>query len=120
MGIGDIERMVSGRGRMLNYPALEAHLTAIQERHRTGPPATRCSGRVRTLSGGESDPSATSASKIAAVQPGTSTSVLITEAMNRPLSHPNAPATESCTDESCRRPMIVNASNRPSPISIST
>ncbi len=33
----DIERMVSGRGRMLNYPALEAHLTAIQERHRTGP-----------------------------------------------------------------------------------
>jgi hypothetical protein len=32
----DIERMVSGRGRMLNYPALEAHLNAIQERHRTG------------------------------------------------------------------------------------
>ena len=33
----DIERMVSGRGRTLNYPALEAHLTAIQEQHRTGP-----------------------------------------------------------------------------------
>ena len=33
----DIERLVSGRGRELNYPALEAHLTAIQERHRTGP-----------------------------------------------------------------------------------
>ena len=33
----DIERMVSGRGRELNYPALEAHLTAIQERHRTRP-----------------------------------------------------------------------------------
>jgi hypothetical protein len=33
----DIERMVSGRGRTLNYPALEAHLTAIQERHRSNP-----------------------------------------------------------------------------------
>jgi len=33
----DIERMVSGRGRTLNYPALEAHLTAIQERHRASP-----------------------------------------------------------------------------------
>jgi len=32
----DIERMVSGTGRELNYPALEAHLAAIQERHRTG------------------------------------------------------------------------------------
>lgn len=32
----DIERMVSGTGRTLNYPALAAHLTAIQERHRTG------------------------------------------------------------------------------------
>lgn len=31
----DIERLVSGRGRTLDYPALEAHLTAIQERHRT-------------------------------------------------------------------------------------
>ena len=31
----DIERMVSGTGRTLDYPALEAHLTAIQERHRT-------------------------------------------------------------------------------------
>ena len=36
LGMVDIERMVSGRGRMLNYPALEAHLTAIQERHRAG------------------------------------------------------------------------------------
>lgn len=35
----DIERMVSGTGRELNYPALEAHLTAIQERHRNGPDA---------------------------------------------------------------------------------
>lgn len=33
----DIERMVSGTGRTLNYPALEAHLTAIKERHRTDP-----------------------------------------------------------------------------------
>jgi len=32
----DIERMVSGTGRELNYPALEAYLAAIQERHRTG------------------------------------------------------------------------------------
>lgn len=32
----DIERMVSGTGRMLNYPALEAHLIALEERHRTG------------------------------------------------------------------------------------
>ena len=32
----DIERMVAGRGRVLNYPALEAHLTAIRERHRAG------------------------------------------------------------------------------------
>ncbi len=32
----DIERLMSGRGRTLDYPALEAHLTAIQERHRTG------------------------------------------------------------------------------------
>ena len=32
----DVERLVSGRGRALDYPALEAHLTAIQERHRTG------------------------------------------------------------------------------------
>ena len=64
--------------------------------------------------------SSASTSKIAAVQLRTSTSVLITEAMNRPMSHPNAPATDSCTDESCRAPMIVNASNLPSPISIST
>jgi len=35
----DIERMGSGTGRALNYPALEAHLTAIEERHRTGPAA---------------------------------------------------------------------------------
>jgi hypothetical protein len=33
----DIERLVSGRGRELNYPALEAHLTAIRERHRANP-----------------------------------------------------------------------------------
>ena len=30
----DVERMVSGTGRTLNYPALEAHLTVIVERHR--------------------------------------------------------------------------------------
>ena len=34
----DVERMVSGTGRTLNYPALEAHLTALEERHRTGEP----------------------------------------------------------------------------------
>ena len=64
--------------------------------------------------------SSASTSKIAAAQSGTSTSVSITEAMNRPLSHPNAPVTDSRTDESCCAPMIVNASNRPSPISILT
>lgn len=32
----DVERMVSGTGRTLYYPALEAHLTALEERHRTG------------------------------------------------------------------------------------
>lgn len=30
----DIERMVVGTGRTLDYPALEAHLTAIEDRHR--------------------------------------------------------------------------------------
>lgn len=33
----DIERMVSGTGRTLDYPALEAHLTAIEDRYRTDP-----------------------------------------------------------------------------------
>ena len=37
MELVDIERVVSGRGRTLNYPALEAHLTAIQQRLRAGP-----------------------------------------------------------------------------------
>ena len=55
-----------------------------------------------------------------AVQRGTSTSVFITEAMNRPLSQANAAATDSCTDESFRASMMVNASNRLSPISILT
>lgn len=32
----DIERLVSGRARTLDYPALEAHLTGIQERYRAG------------------------------------------------------------------------------------
>jgi len=36
--------------------------------------------------------------------------------VNRPLGHTNAPATDSCRDESVCVPMIVNASNRPSPI----
>jgi hypothetical protein len=31
----DIERTASGTGRTLNYPALEAHLTALEERRRT-------------------------------------------------------------------------------------
>ncbi len=32
-----IQRMASETGRTLDYPALESHLTAMQERHRADP-----------------------------------------------------------------------------------
>lgn len=36
----DIERMVSGTDRTLDHAALEAHLTVLEERHRTGEDTT--------------------------------------------------------------------------------
>ena len=35
--LSDIEQMASQTGRTLDYPALEAHLTAVQERFRADP-----------------------------------------------------------------------------------
>lgn len=61
-----------------------------------------------------------SASKIAAVQSSTSTSVVMTEAVIRRLSQTRAAATDSCTAESVCFPIIVKASNLPIPISILT
>ena len=35
--LADIEQMAAQTGRTLDYPALEAHLTALQDRHRADP-----------------------------------------------------------------------------------
>ena len=35
--LGDIEQMAAQTGRTLDYPALEAHLIAVQERFRADP-----------------------------------------------------------------------------------